>query len=312
MKKKVVYTVSIIAVLAILSLCFLSVYLLSCANKDFVISSGGVNTSYYSENVTLFASDDDIDGVFTSAANNIQTFFSIGVDDKVDIMFESDPIKLYYKNVLSDDEFKEIKVNMVTGGYSFCPLYKNDDGTINEESWTMVIADYGIQKRVICFGFYNKDWSYNESPSQYTKSVIDENLVNSHVSFDSLGLNYPINSTKYSFTITNFEGQDIVTDGFLVEKNVDGEWCTVEKDMNSAAAQKLPSQIKLNGVTLKSGQSRTVNINVPLYMLFDEDDRQHIISGDYRYAVAYTVDGEKHYAVSSTFSIGFDPLISIE
>ena len=312
MKKKVVYTVSIIAVLAILSLCFISVYLLSCANKEFSVKSGGVNTAYYSENVTFFASDDDINNVFTASANNIQTFFSIGAEDKVDILFESDPIKLYYKNALSDDELKEIKVNMVTGGYSFCPIYKDENSEFSEESWTMVIADYGIQKRVICFGFYNNDWKYNESPSQYTKSIIDEKLVNSHVSFDSLGLNYPINSTKYSFTITNFEGKDIITDGFLIEKNVDGTWCTVESEMNSAAAQQIPSQIKLNGVTLKSGQSRTVNLSVPLYMLFDTDNRQHIISGDYRYAVAYTVDGEKHYSVSSTFSIGFDPLISVE
>lgn len=312
MKKKVVYTLSIIAVLAILSLCFVSVYLLSSANKEFSVTANGMATSYYSENVTFFASDDSISNVFTSSANNIQTFFSISEKETVDILFDSNPIKLFYKNAVSDDELKEVKVNMVTGSYSFCPLYKNDDDTISEESWTMVIADYGIQKRIICFGFYNKDWSYNESPEEYTKSVIDESMVNSHVTFDSLGLNYPINSTKYSFTITNFEGKDILLDGFLIEKNVDGEWCSVEKEMKSVAAQRLPDQLKLKGVTLKTGQSRTVNLNVPLYTLFDEDENNHIISGDYRYAVEYTVDGEKHYAISSTFSIGFNPLISVE
>lgn len=314
MKKKTMYTAVFIVSFLIIAFCVVAIFLSSGANKNFEITANGFSVSYYSQNVPFFASEKEIGKIEGESEDVINSVFGIYDDDEVNVRFEKEPIKVYYYTGSDIENKNELRLNRVTNTYTFCPMYDS------EECRCIFVADYGIQKRIICFAFYNKDYAVNHKKdfaanpekNRLKENEFDSSLISSRVSFDTFAVNYPIYSTNYTFSFTNHENSEIVTDGFIIEKLCNKKWCVVEKDMNSEVAKNMADALVLKDVTVRTGEKKIITLGSPLYKFFDSDKQPDLISGEYRIIIPYTVDGEKKYAVSFSMSVGLDSNVIVQ
>lgn len=309
MKKKTMYTVVFIVSFLIIAFCAVAIFLASGANKNFEVTANGFSVSYYSQNVPFFASDNDICSIEDESCDVITSVFGIYGDDEVNVRFEKEPIKVYLFDKSGSKSNKEIKLNRATNAYSFCPMYDS------EECRSIVVADYGIQKRIICFGFYNRDYAEKhkvQSTAGLSETEFDNSKISNRLSFDTFSVNYPIYSTNYTFSFINHEDSEIITDGFIIEKMYDKKWFVVERDMDSAVGRNLADALALKGVTVRPGEKKIVTLGSPLFKFFDENSQPDLISGEYRIVIPYTVNGEKKYAVSFSMSVGYDSDIVVQ
>ena len=269
----------------------------------FEISAGVVKIECYSKCVSLFSSKKKLEENLSKAESDIEKVIGISSDETLMLSFEKRPLKVLCYNLENENK---IAYDKETKSYMFNPVWDNS------ECWISVIADYGVAERIITFCVYNKDYKneYKDEDEAYTKFLQDSKVNDSNVS-ESVHVsagnpNYPVDSSAYSFDIVNNEKESITTSSFIIEKNIDGKWYAVEKEMNSLVAESTSAAVTLSGEKLSQDEKRTVCLETSLYLFFDDGVAFHDNTGVYRYVVPYTVGDKSAYAVSDSFTVGYE------
>lgn len=300
MKKKK-YIVLILVFITVCILIAVSYY--TAIKSNCQIKVNGKNIEYYSKCFSMFESPKKYFNDYANAELEIKNVVAIGNDETIELNFDKKPVRVSLLEIgNSDIEFNEVEYSTDEELFQLNPLYDNP------ECWVSVVADYGIEKKVITFCVYNKDYE-NNYDDENEKFLADSDVIEANISNTVLikvdSSNYPIESSAYSFDIINNDTGSIETSAFIVEKYVNGKWYIVEKEMNSFVAQNLPTTISLSGEKLAGGEKRTVNLETSLYLIFDDGVGFYNNSGVYRYVIPYSFNNDIYYAVSNLFTVGY-------
>lgn len=295
---------NIFVFIAFISICLLMyVFFRNAKIGDCHISVNGNNIEYYSECFNCFVPKKKYLNDAANAEYKINNVIGICDADEIKLSFEKKPFRVSLAEISdSGVELTKIKYSSDDNAFIFNPLYDN------VECWISVVADYGIEKKVITFCVYNKEF-LKIHEEDYTKFLNESKISHDNTSKTALlkvdYKNLPINSSAYSFEVFNNGDRNITVSDFIIEKKIDDKWYIVEENMNSFVAQNLYKDIKLADTVLSVGEKRIVKLDTSLFLLFDEGIGFANNSGEYRFAVPYSVDGEIRYAVSNSFTSGY-------
>lgn len=253
-----------------------------------------------------------IKGEYDTTADLLDTKTNIAAADcnsKISFKLSHKPLRIYELNP-SDEKNERLKIsyNKQDGCYYLSPLFDS------EECFYNVVADYGFRKIVYNFVVFNKtyisDRYFNIADTSGNISVCNDLAPTKDVVAtldDSLG------STDYAhfyFSVKNNTNQPINCSFFMLEKQMNGIWYSVdERDVSYNQVfwdnykQKFP-------FTIQPKENGRIEFPTALDALFDVYIGNDITSGIYRVVIPYTCNNYEGIALSQPFALGYVPVDS--
>ena len=198
-------------------------------------------------------------------------------------------------------DYKLIHYNRDKGCYCFYPVYDN------EECWIKFVVHYGFKKYVYEFCVYNKDYQKDfceVTAEDYGISTLSDEDFSENVVIGEYDENYPSSHYGFPLTITNNESSAIKTYAFLLEKQVGGVWRGIEPHSILLSEEEAEKE-RFAGNTINPGETKEYSLSTTLHLLFKLNPEKNPCGGVYRVILPYEADGEKKYAASDEFTIGY-------